>query len=87
MPRRSVAPGNDAGLSIMLNVEKAEYYCTGTESVGFKVVMYSVLRTNLIFMPFFDRSLIDLLLFTNIFVGTFAYAFKHSRIGKLWIFH
>ena len=39
MPRRSVAPGNDAGLSIMLNVEKAEYYCTGTESVGFKVIM------------------------------------------------
>ena len=39
MPRRSVAPGNDAGLSIMLNVEIDEYYCTGTESVGFKVML------------------------------------------------
>ena len=37
MPRRSIAPGKDIGLSIMLNVEKDEYYCTGTESVGFKV--------------------------------------------------
>ena len=38
MPRRSIAPGKDIGLSIMLNVEKDEYYCTGTESVGFKVI-------------------------------------------------
>ena len=37
MPRRSIAPGKDVGLSVMLNVEKNEYYCTGTESVGFKV--------------------------------------------------
>ena len=39
MPRRSIAPGKDIGLSIMLNVEKDEYYCTGTESVGFKVML------------------------------------------------
>ena len=48
MPRRSVAPGNDAGLSIMLNVEKAEYYCTGTESVGFKVIL-SLFRCSIVF--------------------------------------
>ena len=40
MPRRSIAPGKDVGLSVMLNVEKNEYYCTGTESVGFKVGIF-----------------------------------------------
>ena len=48
MPRRSVAPGNDAGLSIMLNVEMDEYYCTGTESVGFKVIL-SLFRCSIVF--------------------------------------
>ena len=37
LPRRSIAPGREVGLSLMLNVEESEYYCTGTESVGFKV--------------------------------------------------
>ena len=36
LPRRSIAPGLHAGLTIVLNAEKEEYYCSGTESVGFK---------------------------------------------------
>jgi hypothetical protein len=37
LPRRSVAPGLHMGLSVVLNVEKDEYYCSGTESVGILV--------------------------------------------------
>ena len=48
MPRRSIAPGKDVGLSVMLNVEKNEYYCTGTESVGFKVPTLGVKIRNMI---------------------------------------
>jgi hypothetical protein len=37
LPRRSIAPGLSMGLSVMLNLNEEEYYCTGTESIGFKV--------------------------------------------------
>ena len=37
LPRRSLSPGLHAGLTLLLNVEKDEYYCSGTESAGFKV--------------------------------------------------
>ena len=37
LPRRSIAPGLHSGLTVLLNVEKEEYYCSGTESMGFKV--------------------------------------------------
>ena len=37
MPRRALAPGLHMGLSVMINVKEDEYYCSGTESVGFKV--------------------------------------------------
>ena len=44
LPRRSIAPGLHAGLTLVLNVEKDEYYCSGTESVGFKacITTYTV---------------------------------------------
>ena len=41
LPRRSIAPGLHAGLTLGLNVEKDEYYCSGTESVGFKACFTS----------------------------------------------
>ena len=37
LPRRAIAPGIHMGLTVMLDVEKDDYYCSGTESVGFKV--------------------------------------------------
>ena len=37
MPRRALAPGLHMGLSVMLDVQEDDYYCSGTESVGFKV--------------------------------------------------
>ena len=37
LPRRVIAAGLHAGLTVALNVEKDEYYCSGSESVGFKV--------------------------------------------------
>eukprot|EP00094_Tigriopus_californicus_P012851 TCALIF_12426-PA protein Name:"Similar to ppk28 Pickpocket protein 28 (Drosophila melanogaster)" AED:0.14 eAED:0.15 QI:199/0.5/0.4/1/0.75/0.8/5/0/353 len=36
MPRRALAPGLHMGLSVMLDVQESEYFCTGSESVGFK---------------------------------------------------
>ena len=38
LPLRALSPGRSMGLSVMLNVKEDEYYCSGTESVGFKVV-------------------------------------------------
>ena len=37
LPLRALSPGRSMGLSVMLNVKEDEYYCSGTESVGFKV--------------------------------------------------
>ena len=37
LPRRSLSPGLHSGLTLLLNVEKDEYHCSGTESAGFKV--------------------------------------------------
>ena len=37
MPVRAIAPGLHMGLSVVLDVKEEEYYCSGTESVGFKV--------------------------------------------------
>ena len=37
LPRRAISPGLHAGLTLVMNVEREEYYCSGTESVGFKV--------------------------------------------------
>ena len=37
LPLRGLSPGRSMGLSVMLNVKEDEYYCSGTESVGFKV--------------------------------------------------
>ena len=40
MPRRALAPGLHMGLSVMIDVKEDEYYCSGTESVGFKVTIF-----------------------------------------------
>ena len=37
LPRRVIAAGLHAGLTVILNVEKEEYYCSGAESIGWKV--------------------------------------------------
>ena len=37
LPRRGIAPGLHMGLSLLLDVHEDEYYCSGTESIGFKV--------------------------------------------------
>ena len=37
LPRRALSAGMQAGLTVMLNVEKEEYHCSGSESIGFKV--------------------------------------------------
>ncbi|XP_071743578.1 pickpocket protein 28 [Lepeophtheirus salmonis] len=41
MPRRTSSPGLTMGLSVLLNVQENEYYCTGSESVGFKILLHS----------------------------------------------
>ena len=33
----TLAAGLHAGLTVVLNVEKEEYYCSGAESIGWKV--------------------------------------------------
>ena len=45
MPRRALSPGMHAGLSVIMDVQEREYYCSATESVGFKVgwVQYSTI--------------------------------------------
>ena len=40
VPLRGLAPGKSMGLSVMLNVKEDEYYCSGTESVGFKTLLH-----------------------------------------------
>ena len=40
MPRRAVAPGLHMGLSITLNTQVEESYCTGFQSTGFKGVLH-----------------------------------------------
>ena len=37
MPRRALGPGLHMGLSVMLDMQEEEYYCTGSQSVGIKV--------------------------------------------------
>ncbi|XP_059082617.1 pickpocket protein 28-like isoform X1 [Tigriopus californicus] len=41
MPRRALAPGLHMGLSVMLDVQESEYFCTGSESVGFKALFHT----------------------------------------------
>ncbi len=36
MPLRALSPGLHMGLSVVMDVQEEEYYCTGHESVGFK---------------------------------------------------
>ena len=40
MPRRAVAPGLHMGLSITLNTQVEESYCTGFQSTGFKGLLH-----------------------------------------------
>ncbi len=37
-PLRALSPGLHMGLSLVVDVKEEEYYCSGTESVGFKVL-------------------------------------------------
>eukprot|EP00095_Tigriopus_kingsejongensis_P004645 snap_masked-scaffold29_size597861-processed-gene-1.10 protein:Tk04645 transcript:snap_masked-scaffold29_size597861-processed-gene-1.10-mRNA-1 annotation:"pickpocket protein 28 isoform x1" len=41
LPRRALAPGLHMGLSVLLDVDEEEYYCSGTESVGFKALLHT----------------------------------------------
>ena len=38
MPLRALSPGLHMGLSVVMDVQEDDYYCSGTESVGFKVM-------------------------------------------------
>lgn len=46
MPRRALAPGLHMGLSVLLDVKEHEYYCSGTESIGFKVNSFTTWVTS-----------------------------------------
>ena len=37
LPRRVISAGLHAGLTVVLNVDKEEYFCSGSESIAFKV--------------------------------------------------
>ena len=41
-PLRALAPGLHMGLSLLLDLQEEEYYCSGTESIGFKVFASSL---------------------------------------------
>ncbi len=41
-PRRQMKAGLTSGLSFLLNVDSAEYYCTSSDSVGFRVNNYFI---------------------------------------------
>ena len=47
LPRRTSAAGLHQGLSLLLTVERDEYYCSDSESVGFKV-SFIVKRTYIV---------------------------------------
>ncbi len=36
MPLRALSPGLHMGLTVVVDVKEDEYYCSGTESMGFK---------------------------------------------------
>ena len=40
MPRRAVAPGLHMGLTVILNTQVEESYCTGFQSTGFKGLLH-----------------------------------------------
>ena len=40
MPRRAISPGLHMGLSITLNTQVEETFCTGSSSVGFKGLLH-----------------------------------------------
>ena len=40
LPLRGLAPGKSMGLSVMLNAKEDEYFCSATESVGFKILLH-----------------------------------------------
>ncbi len=42
LPLRAIAPGLHMGISVLMDVHKDDYYCSGTESVGFKVHHHTV---------------------------------------------
>ena len=44
LPRRGIAPGLHMGLSVLLDVQEDEYFCTGTESVGFKALLHTPIQ-------------------------------------------
>ena len=41
LPRRTSAPGLTMGLTVILDVQEEEYFCSGTESVGFKTLFHT----------------------------------------------
>ena len=45
MPRRTNAPGLSMGLTVVLDVEKEEYFCSGFESIGFKALLHAPITT------------------------------------------
>lgn len=42
-PRRQIKAGLTNGLSFLLNVDSSEYYCTSSDSVGFRVSRFEFL--------------------------------------------
>ena len=59
MPRRALSPGMHAGLSVIMDVQEREYYCSATESVGFKVDTETVMFYHLkfrIMKTFYSRD-------------------------------
>ena len=40
MPMRALGPGQQMGLSVLLDVEEDEYFCSSAESFGFKILPY-----------------------------------------------
>ena len=48
LPRRGKSPGLHMGLTVLMDVQEEEYYCSGTESVGFKVTPQTLLIALLI---------------------------------------
>lgn len=47
-PRRGLGSGSHMGLTVLVNVHAAEYYCSTTNSAGFKVLLHPPTETPMI---------------------------------------
>ena len=70
LPRRSISPGLFSGLSVTLNLNRTQHFCTSTSAIGLRVIIkFNSLRSWIL----------------PDFLGFITSAFKWSRNERIWI--